>query len=96
MSIFKPEDALHINYVSDLNFEDFFLDGNAGTVYFVNDTAAFSGDWNRGNCKWTSCTFSGELAGDAYFTNNHWANSNSVRELPMLNRCTLNIKCDGG
>ncbi|MCM1270539.1 MAG: hypothetical protein NC247_07965 [Ruminococcus flavefaciens] len=69
MSIFKPEDALHINYVSDLNFEDFFLDGNAGTVYFVNDTAAFSGDWDRGNCKWTGCTFSGELARDAYFTN---------------------------
>ena len=94
VSIFKPEDALRISYVSDLNFEDFFLDGSAGTVYFTNDTAAFSGDWDRGNCKWTGCTFSGELVGDAYFTNNHWANSSSVRERPMLDRCTLNIKCD--
>ena len=93
VSIFKPEDALRISYVSDLNFEDFFLDGSAGTVYFTNDTAAFSGDWDRGNCKWTRCTFSGELAGDAYFTNNHWANSSSVRERPMLDRCALDIKC---
>ena len=94
VNIFKPEDALRISYVSDLNFEDFFLDGSAGTVYFTNDTAAFSGDWDRGNCKWTGCTFSGELVGGAYFTNNHWANSSSVRERPMLDRCTLNIKCD--
>lgn len=93
VSIFKPEDALRISYVSDLNFEDFFLDGSAGTIYFTNDTAAFSGDWERGNCKWTGCTFSGELVGDAYFTNNHWANSSSVRELPMLDRCSLNLKC---
>ena len=94
VSIFEPRDALRISYVSDLNFEDFFLDGSAGTVYFTNDTAAFSGDWDRGNCKWTGCTFSGELVGNAYFTNNHWANSSSVREHPMLDRCALDIKCD--
>ena len=93
VSVFKPEDALHISYVSDLNFENFFLDGSNDTVYFTNDTAAFSGDWDRGNCKWTGCTFSGELIGDAYFTNNHWANSSSVNGIPMLERCALNIKC---
>lgn len=94
VSIFKPEDALRISYVSDLNFEDFFLDGSAGTVYFTNDTAAFSGDWDRGNCKWTGCTFSGILV-NSQFTNNHWANDSEIKAIPILDQCTLDLVCEG-
>jgi phage minor structural protein len=87
--IFKPENA-GITYISGLHFADFKITNSV----FVNDSAVFSGDWDRGNVKWTDCTFAGILK-TSRFTNTHWANSSWIRNVPMLDRCSLNIVCEG-